>query len=428
MYPRLVYGSVGAVYLGLICVSLERWIRLATRNRASEVLLRSHAVPNYHHVNNDRDIFYWNKGRGSLNPFGEDFIAAAGNWTTLCMMDSDNDGVTNGQELGDPCCQWKTSPPIARFSLAKHREYRRWCLTNPGDNKSSWTPPDFNWASPKTCEDYNEDAYSERYVQFYYLQVRKPVKCDPPHPKQLIGLVSTAMLFLHWSWNHGLMFDMLPIFGLQKKQQITMCIITHFVSFIFMDLTSGVAHLCLDYAPPWIPIMGPVANGFQVHHRDPALLARKRLWNQVNDVFIFMPVAVIFLLGSSPTRIMRLFWSVSICYALLFLCAHPWAHMHRDMVPYPVQVAQAWGVLLDQDRHKKHHEDLESQFTILSGKADIFIDTLSQIVPPQRYDLWMFFLVTWILIPVFLDIKCRPFMESLARSSSPRAEKIELSV
>jgi hypothetical protein len=38
--------------------------------------------------------------------FGRDF-GVGRNWTKeLCEMDSDKDGQTNGQELGDPCCVW----------------------------------------------------------------------------------------------------------------------------------------------------------------------------------------------------------------------------------------------------------------------------------------------------------------------------------
>jgi hypothetical protein len=47
------------------------------------------------------------KGDGDLNVFGEAFEDADEKWTkTLCELDSDNDGQTNGQELGDPCCLW----------------------------------------------------------------------------------------------------------------------------------------------------------------------------------------------------------------------------------------------------------------------------------------------------------------------------------
>lgn len=46
-------------------------------------------------------------GAMPLNPFGRDFIAAGAAWTLpLCLADSDGDGMTNGQELGDPCCAW----------------------------------------------------------------------------------------------------------------------------------------------------------------------------------------------------------------------------------------------------------------------------------------------------------------------------------
>lgn len=42
-----------------------------------------------------------------LNVFGEDFKKAGYRWTeALCRMDSDGDGRTNGEELGDPCCSW----------------------------------------------------------------------------------------------------------------------------------------------------------------------------------------------------------------------------------------------------------------------------------------------------------------------------------
>merc|ERR1719199_1136780 len=42
-----------------------------------------------------------------LNVFGEDLKKAGYKWTReLCEKDSDGDGFTNGEELGDPCCVW----------------------------------------------------------------------------------------------------------------------------------------------------------------------------------------------------------------------------------------------------------------------------------------------------------------------------------
>eukprot|EP00931_Biecheleriopsis_adriatica_P060841 TRINITY_DN36552_c0_g1_i1.p1 TRINITY_DN36552_c0_g1~~TRINITY_DN36552_c0_g1_i1.p1 ORF type:complete len:512 (-),score=50.68 TRINITY_DN36552_c0_g1_i1:247-1782(-) len=76
-------------------------------------------IPNGHHVYIGKEA--WPGvghdragGGGSLNPFGKDFEAAGLVWTQeLCRMDSDNDGLTNGQELGDPNCTWVSSANLS---------------------------------------------------------------------------------------------------------------------------------------------------------------------------------------------------------------------------------------------------------------------------------------------------------------------------
>jgi len=46
-------------------------------------------------------------GGDARNPFGLDFAANNHVWNAaLCGKDSDGDGKTNGQELGDPNCSW----------------------------------------------------------------------------------------------------------------------------------------------------------------------------------------------------------------------------------------------------------------------------------------------------------------------------------
>ncbi|KAK3102605.1 hypothetical protein FSP39_012588, partial [Pinctada imbricata] len=51
-------------------------------------------------------------GGGARNKFGLDFSAAGEKWTReLCMLDSDLDGKTNGEELGDPLCTWRKGDP-----------------------------------------------------------------------------------------------------------------------------------------------------------------------------------------------------------------------------------------------------------------------------------------------------------------------------
>lgn len=52
------------------------------------------------------------EGGGLRNSFGKDFALAGYTWTkALCQKDSDGDGFTNGQELGDPNCKWRKGQP-----------------------------------------------------------------------------------------------------------------------------------------------------------------------------------------------------------------------------------------------------------------------------------------------------------------------------
>ncbi|XP_052220094.1 MOXD1 homolog 2-like isoform X1 [Dreissena polymorpha] len=47
-------------------------------------------------------------GAGTRNPFGEDFKVNNEIWdAAICRKDSDGDGRTNGEELGDPNCVWR---------------------------------------------------------------------------------------------------------------------------------------------------------------------------------------------------------------------------------------------------------------------------------------------------------------------------------
>ncbi|OWZ10475.1 hypothetical protein PHMEG_00016677 [Phytophthora megakarya] len=78
------------------------------------------------------------EGGGARNDFGTDFASAGESWTTeFCQQDSDGDGQTNGQELGDPCCEWvQDSNAVVRWSDG---------LSHPGDSSS--TSDESLWAS-----------------------------------------------------------------------------------------------------------------------------------------------------------------------------------------------------------------------------------------------------------------------------------------
>lgn len=54
-------------------------------------------------------------GGGQRNEFGLAFAAAGKEWTVeLCNEDTDGDGITNGDHLGDPLCIWKQGATPSR--------------------------------------------------------------------------------------------------------------------------------------------------------------------------------------------------------------------------------------------------------------------------------------------------------------------------
>jgi len=63
-------------------------------------------------------------GGGARNAFGQAFADAGRQWTpALCALDSDGDGQSNGQELGDPDCVWTPGATPARTANISHPSY-----------------------------------------------------------------------------------------------------------------------------------------------------------------------------------------------------------------------------------------------------------------------------------------------------------------
>ncbi|XP_048241391.1 dopamine beta-hydroxylase-like isoform X1 [Haliotis rufescens] len=106
-------------------------------------------------------------GGGDRNQFGIDFASQGRTWANVCNMDSDGDGMTNGQELGDPQCIWTTGATPARTTE----------LTHPGfcDTSSSQTCAGLITA-PCTSSKFNCTGTTETGVQKRTLKIpRTPV-------------------------------------------------------------------------------------------------------------------------------------------------------------------------------------------------------------------------------------------------------------
>lgn len=78
-------------------------------------------------------------GGGAANAYGAAFSQAGLQWSAaLCALDSDGDGLSNGLELGDPCCTWTvgTQPQFGND------------ISNPGDAASKTQRGMVNCSSP----------------------------------------------------------------------------------------------------------------------------------------------------------------------------------------------------------------------------------------------------------------------------------------
>ncbi|XP_033727104.1 peptidyl-glycine alpha-amidating monooxygenase A-like isoform X1 [Pecten maximus] len=108
------------------------------------------------------------RGGGSVNPFGEDFKNAGMKWTrALCEMDSDGDGETNGQELGDPDCVW-TKGSVA--AVTKDISHPGVCTpySDPACQAAN------TWIDCK-LEDFHCDAFSEEGAKNISLRIPRTV-------------------------------------------------------------------------------------------------------------------------------------------------------------------------------------------------------------------------------------------------------------
>ncbi|KAG7386896.1 hypothetical protein PHYPSEUDO_015101 [Phytophthora pseudosyringae] len=116
-------------------ISLVSWSMFVAPAVSHEAYARK--VPNGENVVGVKAVGHSDPdGGGVRNEFGRAFYDAGHEWTKdLCQEDSDGDGQTNGEELGDPCCEW-TEESASKPAWTSG-------VSNPGDdasksNKTLW--------------------------------------------------------------------------------------------------------------------------------------------------------------------------------------------------------------------------------------------------------------------------------------------------
>eukprot|EP00928_Gymnodinium_smaydae_P020997 TRINITY_DN18146_c0_g1_i1.p1 TRINITY_DN18146_c0_g1~~TRINITY_DN18146_c0_g1_i1.p1 ORF type:complete len:473 (+),score=59.69 TRINITY_DN18146_c0_g1_i1:294-1712(+) len=409
---RPLIGFLTVIALFGMGVYIERVLRVRRVTSSEKFEQRSSRLPNYDHVWFVHDMVFWDGRGGDLNVFGAHVWRFGANWKILCLLDSDGDGLSNGQELGDPCCLWKdfteSSDASGLFNLGGRHEYRRWNLSHPGiPNERAVDQPRNN--RPLSCDGvYNKSHYAEQYNAFYFSGADGELEPVPVSLLKVGCLVIMLALAMHWVLHLGLLGDACPWLvradesekALPGYVSVLVCIL----SFLYMDATSGIIHLVLDYAPHWLPIVGDLAKGFQYHHAYPTAIVRISWYAYASHIHLLGPIVALLAILSDASRVQRLFWSWGAIFAHLFQSAHRWAHMLPEHVPGVVRIAQEYGLLIGHAEHMRHHEDLMHQFTILSGHTDWILDRSASIVPPKRYDLWLLAGIAWFALPALADV------------------------
>ncbi|CAE8639830.1 unnamed protein product [Polarella glacialis] len=418
--PRGFAAFFLLLFVGVLPLVVERRYRdwsiqafFAGEDFHDSVVRRAELVPNYSHVWWSQELLflrdYFSSPRLLLAKTCKDFVKNQGNWSQLCSIDSDGDGLSNGEELGDPCCQWSANSDRATFRLTKLQEYRRWKITHPGRVDKTSAPA--KQTQPEFCDSYDAAAYEGQFHEFYFDRADPPEDTPVVVVKVLAGLSMFAVIG-KWAWYDGLLSDVFPVLPSAALSWRTSTLV-FLASFAYMDISSGMVHLILDYAPQFIPGLGSLARGFQYHHDDPMGIIRISWYAYVSHIHLLIPIVSAMSLLSKPSRVQRLFWSWSLFFAHAFQTAHRWAHMTEEMLSWPVRLLQSSGIILTHERHMNHHQDLEKQFTILSGMGDVFLDWASSVLPASNYDLWCVLGVLWFFMPSYLDLHFRYFTDKL---------------
>lgn len=155
------------------------------------------------------------------------------------------------------------------------------------------------------------------------------------------------------------------------------------LGYLGADLLSGTAHwFCDTFFEEDTPLIGKILiQPFREHHVHPLRITRYRFIEQDTTNFFLMlpPLTMAAWLGAPrPQSVGVLFW----CCCLLGLAVgsfatnlfHKWAHTRQP--PLVVGWLQRSGLILEPERHQRHHRDYSRGFCVTSGWMNSPLDAL----------------------------------------------------
>lgn len=139
-----------------------------------------------------------------MNVFGADFAANGYVWNkTICEKDSDGDGKTNGEELGDPCCLFEFGDVQSKYSqsfTASHPGFKE------GAQPASYSRPACDTTKP-----------AEKGIKLgLFNKGERQFTMDFKIDNFLIPTKTTTYIDVAWNWRD----DSFPVFHVVKGEAI----------------------------------------------------------------------------------------------------------------------------------------------------------------------------------------------------------------
>jgi len=417
------------VFGGLLALQVDSW---RERRQGATIQGRVHAdlpnhgdelAPNLHHI--------WGSAvpglflnAPDLSSFGRDLVKyASEGWPTICRLDSDNDGAKNGDELGDPCCEWVPG---------KVPTYRVWNLSHPGfaepDDKFLLSEDKLEELSPASCDDtykHSEDAKLLRRRQFesqYYMHhTMDTATTDSLRWLKYPCILGILLVLGHWAVNRGLLRDVFG-FGPACNDRCTSGstgafgkpesegdlswksrLMIYVVAYYWTDGVAGLTHLTFDFCPQWYPIIGSVARGFQFHHFHPTAWVVVPFAMMLSHALPLLGLLSLALTIVPPGRRFRAFWSLTYVLCLVTVMTHRWVHFQPEENYWWFRLLQESGLLMSHEHHMTHHDSLVTQFSNLSGVTDFMLDYVAtNWLPPTEYQNWLMVCLLYFAVPIAL--------------------------
>jgi ubiquitin-conjugating enzyme E2 variant len=154
------------------------------------------------------------------------------------------------------------------------------------------------------------------------------------------------------------------------------------------DLLSGLVHFLFDnFGSPTTPVIGQkFVKPFREHHVDPmAMTHGDFVAVNADNFFACLPVLVpgYFLIEVEHHPYASVFLVALMLATIVTNQIHKWAHMPR--VPRLVRVAQARGIVLSAEHHKRHHTaPFDDHYCITWGRLDALLDAFARRVVRNR--------------------------------------------